>query len=314
MAIFISVRADHLSVEDLAGLCRETVDLATGHETALGALGATLLNTLRTAAETLAARLRLKHKSPLTAQIETKDKERDGLFSDLKRSVKAASQSHVPAVQSAGATLMATLEPFWNINAKPLMTQTEDIFVLEERYNLDPANAAAAATLGLTPVATALFAVNTALYALYQQRLEEDAVAAGPSATSAKSDALKAYDNFCNVVEQTLNALPTAEMQILFNEMNDARRKYVGKHPTPLNAEHTSADPIRNYAGTGAPITPIPVIRYKTAAESITLLFSKDFDVTYKNNINPGEAQCIVHGKGKYTGQYVTTFHIVQAA
>jgi hypothetical protein len=35
-----------------------------------------------------------------------------------------------------------------------------------------------------------------------------------------------------------------------------------------------------------------------------------DFDVTYRNNIEAGEAQLFVHGKGKYAGKYITTFHI----
>jgi hypothetical protein len=42
----------------------------------------------------------------------------------------------------------------------------------------------------------------------------------------------------------------------------------------------------------------------------VELTFAKDFDVTYRNNIEVGEAKLSVHGKGKYTGSYNTTFHI----
>jgi hypothetical protein len=43
----------------------------------------------------------------------------------------------------------------------------------------------------------------------------------------------------------------------------------------------------------------------------IELEFTKDYDITYRENVEVGEAALIVHGKGHYTGHYETTFHIV---
>jgi hypothetical protein len=59
---------------------------------------------------------------------------------------------------------------------------------------------------------------------------------------------------------------------------------------------------------TGQAITPIPQVFFKT--EDGELHFTVDFYVTYRNNVDVGEAKIIIHGKGKYAGSYTSTFHI----
>jgi hypothetical protein len=62
---------------------------------------------------------------------------------------------------------------------------------------------------------------------------------------------------------------------------------------------------------TGKAITPIPQVFLKTEnSETVELRFTVDFYVTYQHNIKAGEAKLIVHGKGKYTGKYISVFHI----
>jgi hypothetical protein len=52
------------------------------------------------------------------------------------------------------------------------------------------------------------------------------------------------------------------------------------------------------------------VLVRKENEEFTELRFTVDYFFTYKNNIEIGEAQIIIHGKGKYTGKYTSTFHI----
>ncbi|MDR0692374.1 MAG: hypothetical protein LBF69_04990 [Prevotellaceae bacterium] len=40
------------------------------------------------------------------------------------------------------------------------------------------------------------------------------------------------------------------------------------------------------------------------------LFLGKDFSVTYRNNINAGQAELTVHGKGRYKGKMSTAFYI----
>jgi hypothetical protein len=60
----------------------------------------------------------------------------------------------------------------------------------------------------------------------------------------------------------------------------------------------------------GEPCTPVPEVSYTTTTGVIKLALGKDFNITYKNNIEPGNAQCTVHGKGAYKGKKTVTFII----
>ena len=63
------------------------------------------------------------------------------------------------------------------------------------------------------------------------------------------------------------------------------------------------------YGYTGAAVTPVPTLKYKTEA----LVKGKDFTVSYKNNTAKGTATITVTGKGNYTGSFSKTFKIAGA-
>jgi hypothetical protein len=95
--------------------------------------------------------------------------------------------------------------------------------------------------------------------------------------------------------------------------MNEIRIKYSKFLPFKLTNANTSVDTIPIQIYTGKAITPIPRVFVKKGNdESVELQFSVDFVVTYRNNTEVGEAKIIVHGKGKYTGSYNSTFHIAK--
>jgi hypothetical protein len=85
----------------------------------------------------------------------------------------------------------------------------------------------AVATLGLAPVFQSLFAANTVMLDFYNKRLNEMSAAKGPSASSLKNKLVVAYNDFCAAVILTLSTLPSRELQVLRNEMNAIRRKYI---------------------------------------------------------------------------------------
>jgi hypothetical protein len=95
---------------------------------------------------------------------------------------------------------------------------------------------------------------------------------------------------------------------------NDIRRKYSLRVPTPLNKDYTSVAPIPDEVHNGKHRTPLPRVFVTLDGELIELVFAVDFDVTYRNNVNVGTAHLYIHGKGKYTGTFVTTFQIVNAS
>ncbi|MDR0667019.1 MAG: DUF6261 family protein [Prevotellaceae bacterium] len=312
MAKFIALRVSPLRLDDIAGLVTETVTISVPHIAALGEVGEAKLNALITASDLFLSLLNKQRASELTPQILEKDKLRDALFSEIKRAAKTAQKSSIAEMAAAGTKLIDFFHPFWTIDKEPLMSQTTQISLIARRYADDQALIDAATLVGLTVQIANLFATNTALLALYNTRLEELGVNEGPSASSVKKQVIAAYEEFCRTFELTLSALPTDELQVLFNELNDIRRKYISRLPTPLNSVYTSVAPIAEQHYTGRHLTPLPRVFYQSGDMLRELAFSVDFTVTYRNNINIGEAKLSVHGKGKYIGRYDTTFHIVE--
>jgi hypothetical protein len=315
MKKFISLRVETLKLDNLAGLCDETIVAAVPQSPALGALGNTRLNSLDAVNRTLKSLLNQQHASALTPKIREADKQRDADFAEIKRTVTTAAKSSVPETAAAGATLLELLKPFWNIGHEPLASQTTQINILMERYNGNPAANAAAATLGLTDIINRLSSGNAALYLLYNERLEAMAELEGPSATSIKQTVVAAYNSFCDVMEQTLDALPSGELQLLFNEMNELRRKYIHHLPKDISVgEVCVVEPVATQQHTGKAVTPIPKAYYRGDEHrpTVELVFAKDFSVTYKNNVDVGTAELTLHGKGAYKGQFTVTFNIAR--
>ena len=312
MKKFIALKVSRLRLNDLGGLATETVTLATAQEDHLGEVGEAKLATLDTANTAFHTLLNIPRASELTPQIAAKDATRDALFTEIKRMSLAGSKSSLSAIAAAGKKMVNFLTPIWHIDTGALLSQTDEIDLLKARYLADTSLQTAASTLGLAMQMQLFFTASTELLTLYHPRLNEMSKIDGPSATSLKSALVHAYDEFCTTIEVTLSALPTAVLQTLFNNMNDVRRKYISRIPVPLDEAHTSVAPIPEQVYTGRHLTPLPRVFFEVDAELRELIFAQDFDVTYHNNVKVGEAKLSVHGKGKYTGRYDTTFHIVE--
>jgi hypothetical protein len=316
MEKFIALKVSNLKLDDLEGLASETVTVASLQSSStLGTLGTAKLQTLATGNAAFLKLLHQKRASELTPQIAEKERLRDALFAEIKRESRAGEQSSLPAIAAAGSKMVAFLKPFWEIAKEPIMSQTAQIKLINTRYSADSALQQAAATLGINSQMQSLFTANSALETLYNQRLAEMGTIELPSATSMKGQVVAAYDEFCETVEITYSVQPTVTaLQLLFNEMNDIRRKYAARLPVPLDEKHTSVAPIDDQVYTGRHLTPLPRVFYRTdGGELRELVFSQDYTVTYRNNVEVGEAHLIVHGKGKYSGRYETTFHIVRS-
>ncbi|MDR0728984.1 MAG: DUF6261 family protein [Prevotellaceae bacterium] len=313
MAKFITLKAQNLRLNDLGGLVSETINLSTPQIAIIGVVAAAKLQSLTTLNTTFHALMNKQFASLLTPPIQECDRKCGSLFIEIKRTSKAGRKSSLPAVAAAGNRMINFLEPFWTLNKEPLLSQTDQINLLKERYSATTSLEADATTLGIKTQIESLFTVNEELAGLYSERASQLAPLEGPSASSIKNKVVKAYNDYCMAIEAILSVLSTESLQQLFDEMNGIRRKYISRLPKPLNGRHTSTAPIADQPYTGRHLTPLPRVFYQTESALHELVFAQDFDVTYRNNVEVGEAKLFIHGKGKYTGAYSTTFHIVRA-
>jgi hypothetical protein len=92
-------------------------------------------------------------------------------------------------------------------------------------------------------------------------------------------------------------------------------REHYGLTHVKIDINSVYIEPIPLQTFTGKPIIVIPELKLNKKTneetEQVTeLVFTEDFTVSFKNNINPGTAIIIIKGIGKYKGEIRTTFNI----
>jgi hypothetical protein len=96
-----------------------------------------------------------------------------------------------------------------------------------------------------------------------------------------------------------INAI-NPEIEYLNNEFHRVKYDIATAEPAPIDPQPY----------TGKACTPVPEVIFRKDDKMIALVLGKDFSLTYKNNINVGNADCIIHGKGAYKGLRTVTFII----
>jgi hypothetical protein len=306
-----SLDTHRLSIPDLAGLSNETIIAGTAAKADLGELGIIALDSLVSADEAFRVNLIASKASPLTELIAELDNKRDNSFWEVKRTSKTAAKSSIEQTAEAGKLLEDFLKPYHNLATEPIMSETSTINFLRTQFDSDPKLQHAADTLQLTEIFRKLWDFNEQVSNLWNERAISEAEKNGPSPTSLRKELEKSYHGFCDIVLLTIKLQPTTALQTLFSVMNEIRIKYTKFLPIKITNNNIFVEPVPVQKYTGKNITPITQVFIKKENEELTeLRFTIDFYFTYKNNIEVGEAQIIIHGKGKYTGTYTSTFHI----
>ncbi|MDR3245697.1 MAG: DUF6261 family protein [Prevotellaceae bacterium] len=308
---FVTLNLQRLDLGSLTGICTETIDVATPIVITLAQpLLQVKLERMTGNVTILNSLMNRSRNNPLTIQLKEIDGEIGVLYSELKRTIKTAEKSSNQMKSAAANLLLQTFKPFWAVTSQALTSQSAQLEELFSRVNASPEMRNALVVLDLIIVWEELISKNIAFNQIYDRRLEEDAAATAPSASSMKTTVVKDYEEFSKAVELTLSAFPSPKLELLFNAMNELRKKYTHKRPLKFDAEHLFVEPVAAQKYTGAAITPLTKAFYRTGEDSVELLFATDYTLTYKNNIRVGQATVILHGKGRYSGTYMVTFYI----
>jgi hypothetical protein len=251
-------------------------------------------------------------KNLLTPVIKGMDKRIGALYANIKRVIRAY-ENDVDTNRSASAKrLHQAMDKYWNVTRKSMITQIADMLEIIDRIDTSTVLTGDLTVLVLTATWAMLKSEVDAFHIIYQQRLVEDSKPGIASASSIREIVIKCYERYCDMLMQIIELDPVEDLELLLNEINILRTKYAPKHPTALDPTRTSVEPLPIQIYDERPSTPIPRVFFQTPKETIELVFTKDFFVSYRNNEIVGEAILIIHGKGGYNGQYITTFHIAQ--
>jgi hypothetical protein len=249
-------------------------------------------------------------KSALTAKIAEADRRLTRCLSALSAQVASAQYSGDADEAAASRRLRAMLKNYGRVRRKPYNAQKGDVRAILE--NLEGAYTEDAAKLGLAVRVAELKTAFGEFSALLEERDAET-----PQNPTEKFPAVRkgiegVYRKIAGLVNAgaVLGSSPDfdAFIDTLNPEIERLNRQFGRvKHDIGL----AEVDAIPRQPHTGEPVTPTPRLRHrKTPEEYVLLVLGKDYNLSYRNNIKEGTAECIIRGKGSYKGSKTVTFVI----
>jgi hypothetical protein len=215
-----------LTINNAFSLFKTTIELGRAIEPQLTPVLIAALNQLAIDNEKFGKEINKMQKSGLTDDLKLLDKERDSLYAEIKRVLNSYLKSSEANKQAAAKLLQLFLTPYLDAAVLPLNTETDILVEILNKYKAAPDLQTAAKTLDIVGLFTALKEKNTAFYTAYHDRLTENSGRGKTSGSLLKPAVVASYIQFSSAVEQAANLTPNPEIIVLFNKMDDLRKKY----------------------------------------------------------------------------------------
>jgi hypothetical protein len=252
-------------------------------------------------------------KSDLTAQIKKADRRIDRDITGIRKAVESYVHHFNPETVSFAVSLQNRFKAFGDIAKKSYTEESAAMGIL--LTDLQTTYAPQIAALNLGGWITELVEATAEFEALLAQRTSEQAEVPVGNIPEVRRNLNKVYRTSMGLIKATIT-LKSTDTELLdackaffmqlnsvityFNEHNDH-----GK--TRRDISTATVEPIATQLYTGEPVIVLPTVFY----EGKKLVFSVDYTVTYRQNLNVGTADLIIKGKGAYKGRRTVTFNIV---
>ena len=222
---FITLNVFRLSIDNVLGLIRSTLDLAQAVKSDLGSISNATLAQLKADNDKYEPMVNNPRKSALTEQVLVAGADRKERFTEIKRIVKLHLKGRDTGKKAAAGKLEFFFKPFWDTINEPKNTVTGVLSGMFGKYDSDTDTKAAAVTLAIDTLLTELKASNSAFDLIYTERLKEDAQRES-SASDQKNAVCNSYNEFCTAIEQEINYKPVESVTHLFKSMDELRMTY----------------------------------------------------------------------------------------
>lgn len=222
---FSSLHVNNLSINNTFSLIKSSVDIAIPVKTYLGEIVNAALTKVIADNESFGLQTNKNQKSELTDDLKPLDKDRDATGAEINRTVTFYFKGSDDTKKAAAQKLKSFLTPYWDAASLPLNTQTGVLSEMLGKYNANAELKAAALTLGIDGLFTALETKNNAFDAVYKSRNDEVS-GREISGSSLKPAAIASYNQYITAVEQTANLMPNDTILALFNNLDTLRKKY----------------------------------------------------------------------------------------
>jgi len=251
-------------------------------------------------------------KIPLTEQLATADARIDRIIVGIRATITAALHHFDQTVVAAAVILDKRLKEFGKINSKAYQAESSAVQILLRDFLQQ--YAVEVAKLQLGPWVTELNLAELEFSSLSLERTDIIVELPKEKLPDVRHDIDAIYHKIIEAVEADTVSNGDATCGEFIEKFNIDLEPYKDfTHRVRHDIEHAVAVPIPVQQYTGKAIIPIPEVHYVHEGKpTVELVFSVDFTVTYKENVNVGDAEIIIHGKGKYKGQKTVTFNIAR--
>jgi hypothetical protein len=254
-------------------------------------------------------------KSDYTKKIADADQRVDRALVGMRGVIVASLHHFDPVTVEAAQSLLNRFDDFGVIATKPYEEETLDVNLLIRDLNSSEYSAKVAA-LALQSWLAELQTAETD----FERLLEARNVEYSKKPQDKLKDLRHKVDADYRFMTDRVSAAATMDASGAYDafiaELN-AEISYFNNHSHSHARRDISAgdacmvESVEPQAYSGKAVTPVPVAYYREEGKpAVELVFGKDFSLTYKNNVDVGTADIIIHGKGLYKGQKKITFNI----
>ena len=284
---------------------RELADAGDDVKAAVGPLAAALNDWFAT--ET--ANLVWYRKSTLTAGIAAARQRLNGALVGLSAQVNAARYSILPGVAAAAGRLRIMLKNYGSVTRKPYQQEIGASTAILSHLSGD-----FAADVQTAGVADRVAEIGDAL-AEFAGLMEQRDARMLDKPQLGFPETRRGIENIWRQIVTRVNAGAELDLSPGFaafvNAVNPRIDSFNSEfHRVRHNIAAARIADIGLQPYTGYPCTPLPEVWYTTPKGTVKLELGRDFSLTYKHNVNAGNAECTIHGKGAFRGRKTVTFFI----
>jgi hypothetical protein len=249
----------------------------------------------------------------LSRMIAEADAHIDRTIVGINSVVNAGLHHFDPAVVAAAERIRTRMKAFGNIEGKSYEGESAAIGILIS--DLRNRFGAYLSLLNLNAWINELESAHVGFDRLFEQRNTEWADKPGVGLKDARRLVDDAYRPTTDRIDAAATLDETGAYTDFILQIN-REISYFNEHiPHHARKEIAGVDvtdiPPQPY--TGEPVTVIPEVFFRAEGlPPVKMVFSKDFTLTYRNNVEVGTAEVILHGKGAYRGSRSVTFHIAR--
>jgi hypothetical protein len=259
-------------------------------------------------------------KSEFTQKKAEADHARDFAYTGMLATVRASLKHFDPEIRDCARHVYNLLENYGNLPKTGYDSETAEIDNLVKRL----LGADYATAVGILKIELWIDELNSK-NELFKSYVDDTAHEQTGKPDISPRDARRVTDEALRQITSRITSLITLngkadfaafaeEFNVLVNHYNTLVHEHYGRLHARADITQAVIAPIAVQQFTGKPVFVIPeaslAITLKDKTTVVDLIFSQDFTVAYKNNVNPGTATLIITGIGKYVGELVTTFNI----